>query len=322
VQWAIDTHQLEPGPLLAARHHLRRHWADELRLAESSRAGAHPPRQRAFVAVGLDTQRLDGPSGSERSDEPALEPSLWDDTVGDEARLPPYVRITDASGQDFDTGGGGTSGEHADVTFDAPKGLRPGRRHQFRLEVPIDTAGGGMQGRSQRPGRSSSISRSRCYLPPPSKWIKRPKPRGPRSSAWWTSSRWEAFRERLKARRGCGAGSKQHRWQSRSHRRSVSCSRLGASLGWLGCWRSRPRGTRAEQGGVRSALRVRAVAPNVVRRHHPYSPKCVEGLFSEVRMQKRVWVVPKRPSRTPLPARPTGRRRYILCRRIKIRDAA
>src|SRR5215218_8411192 len=28
----------------------------------------------------------------------------------------------------------------------------------------------------------------------------------------------------------------------------------------------------------------RAVVPNAVQRHHPYSPKCVEGVFSEVRI--------------------------------------
>jgi hypothetical protein len=101
-----------------------------------------------FVAVGLDTQRLDGSSGSE---EPGLEPSLWDDTVGDESKFPPYVKITDASGQDFDTVGGGTRGERADVTFDAPKGLGPGG-HRFRLEVPIGTAAGGMQGEEPKAG--------------------------------------------------------------------------------------------------------------------------------------------------------------------------
>ncbi len=34
-------------------------------------------------------------------------PSLWDDTVGNEAEFPPHVQITDASGQDFDSVGGG-----------------------------------------------------------------------------------------------------------------------------------------------------------------------------------------------------------------------
>jgi hypothetical protein len=92
-----------------------------------------------FVAVGLHTQRLDGPRGSELPDPDkfVLEPSLWDDTVGNEAEFPPHVEITDASGQDFDTVGGGTNGERADAVFDAPEGIEPGRGHRFRLEVPL-----------------------------------------------------------------------------------------------------------------------------------------------------------------------------------------
>jgi hypothetical protein len=92
-----------------------------------------------FVAVGLKTRDLAGTQKSEGSDSGSgmLEPSIWDDTVGDESELPPYVRITDVSGQDFDTVGGGTRGHLADVTFDAPEGIQPGRRHHFRLEVPI-----------------------------------------------------------------------------------------------------------------------------------------------------------------------------------------
>ena len=87
-----------------------------------------------FVAVGLRTQRPDGP---ERPDSAVLEPALWDDTVGNEAELPPYVKITDASGQDFDLVGGGTNRERADATFDAPEGVEPGGGHRFRLEVPV-----------------------------------------------------------------------------------------------------------------------------------------------------------------------------------------
>ena len=92
-----------------------------------------------FVAVGLRTQRLDGPGGSERPDPESavLEPALWDDSVGDESELPPYVRISDASGQDFDLVGGGTNRERADATFDAPEGVEPGHAHRFRLEVPV-----------------------------------------------------------------------------------------------------------------------------------------------------------------------------------------
>ena len=90
-----------------------------------------------FVAVGLRTQRVGSPEGSERPDSAALEPALWDDTVGNEAELPPYVRITDASGQDFDLVGGGTNRERADATFDAPESIDPGREHRFRLEVPV-----------------------------------------------------------------------------------------------------------------------------------------------------------------------------------------
>ena len=92
-----------------------------------------------FVAVGLRTQRLDGPGGSERPDPESavLEPALWDDSVGDESKLPPYVRISDASGQDFDLVGGGTNRERADATFDAPEGVEPGHAHRFRLEVPV-----------------------------------------------------------------------------------------------------------------------------------------------------------------------------------------
>ncbi len=94
-----------------------------------------------YVAVGLHTQRLDGPSGSQESDAVVYAPSLWDDTVGNEAELPPYVRITDASGQDFDLVGGGTllgpDRTGADATFDAPEGIEPGQEHRFRLEVPL-----------------------------------------------------------------------------------------------------------------------------------------------------------------------------------------
>jgi hypothetical protein len=82
-----------------------------------------------FVAVALHTQNLRGTG--------VLEPSLWDDTVGNEAELPPHVQITDASGQDFDTVGGGTRGNRADAVFDAPEGFQPGREHRFRLEVPL-----------------------------------------------------------------------------------------------------------------------------------------------------------------------------------------
>jgi hypothetical protein len=84
-----------------------------------------------FAAVSLRTQRLDGPGPA------ALEPALWDDSVGNEAELPPYVEISDASGQDFDLVGGGTNRERADATFDAPEGLEPGGGHRFRLEVPV-----------------------------------------------------------------------------------------------------------------------------------------------------------------------------------------
>jgi hypothetical protein len=65
-----------------------------------------------FVAVGLHTQDLDGAQKPEKSDSRSgsvvFEPSLWDDTGGNEAKLPPYMKITDASDQDFDTVGGGT----------------------------------------------------------------------------------------------------------------------------------------------------------------------------------------------------------------------
>ena len=92
-----------------------------------------------FVAVGLHTQRLDGPGGSGRPDPESavLEPALWDDSVGDESELPAYARISDASGQDFDLVGGGTNRERADATFDAPEGVEPGHAHRFRLEVPV-----------------------------------------------------------------------------------------------------------------------------------------------------------------------------------------
>jgi hypothetical protein len=99
-----------------------------------------------FVAVGLHTQDLrDGAQKPEkpdsRSGSSVLEPSLWDDTGSNEAKLPPYMKITDASGQDFDTVGGGTlqgpSRTGAEAVFDAPEGLQPGRAHRFRLEVPL-----------------------------------------------------------------------------------------------------------------------------------------------------------------------------------------
>ncbi len=94
-----------------------------------------------YVAVGLHTQPLDGPHEARGPESVLFMPSLWDDTVGNEAELPPYVKITDASGQDFDTVGGGTllgpSRTGADATFYAPEGLEVGRAHGFRLEVPL-----------------------------------------------------------------------------------------------------------------------------------------------------------------------------------------
>jgi hypothetical protein len=101
-----------------------------------------------YVAVGLHTQNLDG-------SDVVLQPSLWDDTVGNEAELPPYyVKIADASGQDFDSVGGGTllgpDRTEADATFDAPEGIEPGHEHRFRLEVALIEEYG--PGSSQEPG--------------------------------------------------------------------------------------------------------------------------------------------------------------------------
>ena len=94
-----------------------------------------------FVAVRLDTRVLDDPQKPEESESGSgpgyLEPSLWDDTVGNEAELPPYVKITDGSGQDFDLVGGGTNGSRAEAVFDAPEGIEAGPKHSFRLEVPL-----------------------------------------------------------------------------------------------------------------------------------------------------------------------------------------
>ena len=39
-----------------------------------------------------------------------------------------------------------------------------------------------------------------------------------------------------------------------------------------------------KRAGVRSALHVRAVAPNIVQLHHPYSLERVEGEFCELRL--------------------------------------
>ena len=96
-----------------------------------------------FVMIGLDTQDLDGAQEPEEFGPDfgpiLLQPTIYYDTVGNEADLPPYVRITDASGQDFDAVGGGTlSASRAEVIFDAPEGLEPGRMHRFRLEVPLE----------------------------------------------------------------------------------------------------------------------------------------------------------------------------------------
>jgi hypothetical protein len=96
-----------------------------------------------FVMIGLDTQDLEGAQEPEEFGPDfgpiLLQPSIYYDTVGDEVGLPPYVRITDASGQDFDAVGGGTlSASRAEVVFDAPEGLEPGRMHRFRLEVPLE----------------------------------------------------------------------------------------------------------------------------------------------------------------------------------------
>jgi hypothetical protein len=109
-----------------------------------------------FVAVGLHAQRLEGAQTPEGSDSAVLEPALWDDSVGGESKLPPYVKITDASGQDFDTIGGGTmlgpQRTGADVTFDAPETLKVGKEHRLRLEVPLDTAAGGTPGEKPKAG--------------------------------------------------------------------------------------------------------------------------------------------------------------------------
>jgi hypothetical protein len=99
-----------------------------------------------FVAVSLHTEDLkDGAQKPEKPDSRSgsvvFEPSLWDDTGGNGAKLSPYMKITDASGQDFDTVGGGTlrgpQRTGAGAVFDAPEGLQPGREHHFRLEVPL-----------------------------------------------------------------------------------------------------------------------------------------------------------------------------------------
>ena len=109
-----------------------------------------------FVAVGLETQQ------SQRPDSVVFEPSLIDDTVGDEAKLPPYVRVTDASGQDFDTVGGGTllgpRRTGARAAFDAPEGLVAGREHVFHLTVPLYESGrSGVQG--ERPDAGPFVFR-------------------------------------------------------------------------------------------------------------------------------------------------------------------
>ncbi len=101
-----------------------------------------------FVAVNLNTEEHDDAQkpgeSSSGSDAVVLEPSLWDDTVGDEAEIPPYVKITDQSGQDFDLVGGGTGlGPRltaAEAVFDAPEGVELARGHRFRLEVPLQEA--------------------------------------------------------------------------------------------------------------------------------------------------------------------------------------
>lgn len=94
-----------------------------------------------FVMVGLRMQGIDGArksGGVDRgSRSVALEPLIIDDTVGNEDEFPPYVQITDRSGQDFDTVGGGTGGQSAEAVFDVPEGLEPDREHRFRLRVPL-----------------------------------------------------------------------------------------------------------------------------------------------------------------------------------------
>jgi hypothetical protein len=118
---------------------------DETQTADGARATLDWAYADAkFVAVGLHSQDLrDGAQKTEGSNSGSgvLEPSLWDDTGSNEAKLPPHVRITDASGQDVDTVGGGSllgpSRTGADAVFDAPEGLQPGRAHRFRLKVPL-----------------------------------------------------------------------------------------------------------------------------------------------------------------------------------------
>jgi hypothetical protein len=109
-----------------------------------------------FVMVGLDTQDLEGAKEPEEFGPDLgpvlLQPSIYYDTVGDEAGLPPCVRITDASGQDFDAVGGGTlSASRAEVAFDAPEGLEPGRTHRFRLEVPLEKGDEGLGTPGEKP---------------------------------------------------------------------------------------------------------------------------------------------------------------------------
>lgn len=117
-----------------------------------------------FVVVGYTVQDLreDRNIDGHPSE---LSPIQIDDTdrtpEQEKADLPPRVNLTDASGQDFDTAEGGVT-YHVDdpddvmwakpnvAIFTPSKGLEPGARHRFHLDVALEESG------IFRPGETSA----------------------------------------------------------------------------------------------------------------------------------------------------------------------
>jgi hypothetical protein len=91
-----------------------------------------------FVVVGVEARDLDGAREIKGYPEPVvLQPALIGEEGQNEAELPPRVDITDASGEAFTEVDGMTQYPGAVAVFEAPEGLKAGRGHRFRLEVPL-----------------------------------------------------------------------------------------------------------------------------------------------------------------------------------------
>ena len=97
-----------------------------------------------FVVVGIEARDLslkrwtEGPQGT---DPVVLQPVLIGEEGENEAKLPPRVDLTDGSGENFTEVDGMTQYPGAVAVFEAPKDLKSGREHRFRLEVPLQEHG-------------------------------------------------------------------------------------------------------------------------------------------------------------------------------------